>query len=540
MSVECDRGWGVRYGGYLPPVSFAMSESALPSLIQQMLESDFYPHAVQGPIQLLQTHISYVLLTGEFAYKVKKPMDFGFLDFTTLEKRQFFIQEELRLNQRGASELYLEALPISQSESGAYELGGTGEPVEYALKMRQFPQDTLLPALFDRGELTPDLVVELAKEIARFHSGLTTSDRISSFGTVAGVRAAFDENYEQTAGFIGGPQTQAQFDETKALTDRFFAEQADLLDRRVQGGFVRECHGDLHLGNICYWNDRFYLFDCIEFNEPFRFVDVMYDIAYIVMDLQLRQRPDLSALFLNTYIEHTGDYEGLQVLPLYVSRQSYVRAKVTSFMLGDPAISAEKKAEVTATAAKYYRLALECLQPRSGSLYVTCGLSGSGKSTVAKALAQKLDAIHIRSDAVRKHLAGIDLYESGSSGEFGSGIYTPAMTQKTYDRLQQLGILLASQGYPVILDAKYDKQALRQTIADAARELQLPLTFISCEAPLETVRQWLGERTGDIADATVDLLDKQVQAFEPLSDAEQAMTSVVRTDEDLSPQIAVL
>ncbi|MEM9537661.1 MAG: AAA family ATPase, partial [Cyanobacteria bacterium P01_E01_bin.45] len=221
-----------------------------------------------------------------------------------------------------------------------------------------------------------------------------------------------------------------------------------------------------------------------------------------------------------------------------VSRQSYVRAKVTSFLLGDPAISAEKKAEVTATAAKYYKLALQCLQPRSGSLYVMCGLSGSGKSTVARSLAQRLDAIHIRSDAVRKHLAGIDLYASGSSGEFGSGIYTPEMTQQTYDRLQELGILLASLGYAVILDAKYDKQAVRQAIVDAAKDKQLPLTFISCEAPLETVRQWLRDRTGDIADATADLLNAQVQAFEPLTDSERAMTSVVRTDEDLAAQIA--
>ena len=250
-----------------------MIDSASPPLIQQMLSPEFYPHPVVEPIQLLQTHISYVLLTGEFAYKVKKPMDFGFLNFTTLEKRKLYIEEELRLNQRGAAELYLEVLPITQTDRG-YRLGGDGEAVEYALKMRQFPQETLLPQLFDRGGLTPELVVQLAKEIAEFHSKLVTDDRIRSFGSVSGVRAAFDENYEQTEGFIGGPQTQTQFDETKALTDRFFAEQAELLDRRVQGNFVRECHGDLHLGNICYWNNQFYLFDCIEFNEPFRNVDV--------------------------------------------------------------------------------------------------------------------------------------------------------------------------------------------------------------------------------------------------------------------------
>ena len=516
-----------------------MTDAALPPLIQHMLSPEFYPHPVAEPIQLLQTHISYVFLTGEFAYKVKKPMDFGFLNFTTLEKRQFYIQEELRLNQRGAAELYLAVLPITQNERG-YQLGGDGEVVEYALKMRQFPQETLLPQLFERGELSPELVVQLAKEIADFHGRLPTNDRILSFGSVAGVRAAFDENYAQTEQFIGGPQTRTQFDETKALTDRFFAEKGELLAQRVQGKFVRECHGDLHLGNICYWNNRFYLFDCIEFNESFRNVDVMYDIAYIVMDLKVRSRPDLSAFFLNTYIEQTGDYEGLQVLPLYVSRQSYVRAKVTSFVLDDPNIPQPKKDEASATAAQYYRLAWECLQPRNGHLFMMCGLSGSGKSTVARAIAQQQDAIHIRSDAVRKHLAGIGLYENGSSGEFGGGIYSPEMTKKTYARLLELGVLLAKAGYAVILDAKYDKQAHRQAAIDAAKAANLPLRIVACEAPLETVRQWLGDRTGDIADATTDILDRQVQAFEPITAAEAQLTRRIRTDGNIASQLESL
>ena len=516
-----------------------MTDSALPSLIQQMLNPDFYPHPVAESIELLQTHISYVVLTGEFAYKVKKPVDFGFLNFTTLDRRKFCTEEELRLNQRGAADLYLEVLPITLTEQG-YGLSGEGEAVEYALKMKQFPQDTLLPQLFDRGELTPELVVLLAKEIAAFHGKLVTDDRIRSFGSVEGIRAAFDENYEQTQGFIGGPQTQVQFDETKALTDRFFADRAELLARRVQGNFVRECHGDLHLGNICYWNDRFYLFDCIEFNEPFRNVDVMYDIAYIVMDLQVRNRPDLSSLFLNTYIEQTGDYEGLQVLPLYVSRQSYVRAKVTSFMLGDPNIPQSKKDEASATAAQYYRLAWKCLQPQTGRRLMMCGLSGSGKSTVAREIAQHHGAIYIRSDAVRKHLAGIDLYESGSSGEFGGGIYTPEMTQKTYARLLELGVLLAKAGYAVILDAKYDKQAHRQAVIDAATAAGLALQIVACEAPLETLRQWLSDRTGDIADATTEILERQIQSFEPLTAEETRWVRKVRTDEPIAPQLANL
>ncbi|NJN88672.1 MAG: phosphotransferase, partial [Leptolyngbyaceae cyanobacterium SL_7_1] len=344
-----------------------MTEPTLPPLIQQMLRPEFYaqvhptdPSAPVASIQLVQTHISYVLLTGEYAYKVKKPLDFGFLNYTTLEKRRHFCEEELRLNQRGAPILYLAVVPITQAGTADhphYQLNGTGEVVEYAVQMRQFPQETLLSALFDRGELTESLMQELAKVVADFHQTAITTDYIRSFGEVTQVRQAFDENYEQTQGYIGRAQTQQQFDETRAYTDRFFAEQKALFDRRMAAGWIRECHGDLHLRNICYWHEEFLLFDCIEFNEPFRFVDVMFDIAYIIMDLEARQRPDLSTIFLNTYVEQTGDWEGLQVLPIYVSRQTYVRAKVTSFLLDDPGVSAEDKQVAAQTAANYYTMA---------------------------------------------------------------------------------------------------------------------------------------------------------------------------------------
>jgi aminoglycoside phosphotransferase family enzyme/predicted kinase len=517
-----------------------MTDTSLPPLIQQMLMSSFYPHPVAGEVKLVQTHISYVLLTGDFAYKLKKPLNFGFLDFSTLEKRQHFCQEELRLNQRGAAELYLEVLPIVQV-GDRFQLGGEGEPVEYVLKMRQFPQDRLLVDLFDRGEVTADLVRQLALAIAAFHTQLETSDYIRSFGAVERVREAFDENYSQTELYIGGPQTQEQFEQTRQATDRIFAERRELLNSRIRQHWIRECHGDLHLGNICYWNDTFLLFDCIEFNEPFRFVDVIYDIAYIVMDFQMRQRPDLSAVFLNTYIEQTGDWEGLQLLPLYVSRQSYVRAKVMSFLLGDPSVPSEVKQTASDTAAKYYHLAWQCLQPRQGKLFVMSGLSGSGKSTVAGQLAQQLDAIHIRSDAVRKHLAGIPLDRRGDvAGSYGSGIYTPEMTAKTYDRLLELGILLAEQGFPVVLDAKYDRKDLRQVLQKQAERHRIPFTFVACTAPIETVRQWLQNRTEDIADATADMLTTQQQTFEPLTDEELAQAVTIHTDRDLAPQLQSL
>ncbi|WP_088892160.1 AAA family ATPase [Leptolyngbya ohadii] len=506
-----------------------MSETALPALIQQMLQPEFYPHGVRSPIQLIQTHISYVLLTGDYAYKVKKPMNFGFLDFSTLDKRLHFSQEELRLNQRGAGELYLEVLPITQNGE-QFELGGSGEPMEYAVKMRQFPQDTLLTELYDRGELTEELLIELAKTIAAFHRKTETNDYIRSFGKVEQVRQAFDENYEQTEQYIGGPQTQQQFDETRAYTDRFFAEQQALFDRRIVQDKIRECHGDIHLRNICLWQDRLWLFDCIEFNEPFRFVDVMYDVAYIVMDLQARGRSDLATVFLNAYAEQTGDWEGLAVLPIYVNRQTYVRAKVISFMLNDPGVPAAEKEQAKATAAQYYRLAWEGGQSKQGRLTLMCGLSGSGKSTTAKQLAKLTGAVHIRSDAVRKHLGSIPLDQRG-----GDDLYTPEMTQKTYARLLELGILLANYGYPVILDAKYDRQSLRQDAIEQAKENHLPLQIIHCEAPMEVLRDRLTQRTGDIADATADLLPHQV--MEPFTDMEQPLVKAIDTTQDIESQL---
>ncbi|BAY95399.1 MULTISPECIES: bifunctional aminoglycoside phosphotransferase/ATP-binding protein [unclassified Tolypothrix] len=508
-----------------------MTEATLPALIQQMLQPGFYPHAVSEPIQLIQTHVSYVLLTGDYVYKLKKPVNFGFLDYSTLEKRQHFCQEELRLNQRGAGELYLEVLPLTL-ESEQYHLGGTGEAVEYTLKMRQFPQEALFSSLFEQGKLNETHLEELGRIVAQYHAKTETNDYIRSFGEVPKVREAFDENYVQTEKYIGGPQTQEQFDETKAYTERFFAERGELFASRIKNNYIRECHGDLHLRNIALWHNQILLFDCIEFNEPFRFVDVMFDIAYAVMDLEAQQRKDLSNAYLNTYVEQTGDWEGLQILPIYLIRQSYVRAKVTSFLLDDPAVPDAVKEQATKTAATYYQLAWEYTKPKQGQLFLMSGLSGSGKSTTARSLAREIGAIHLRSDAVRKHLAGIPLMERG-----GDEIYTPEMTQKTYARLLELGTILANQGFSVILDAKYDQQQLRQEAITQAEKHQIPLQIIQCTAPLEVVQERLLKRTGDIADATADLLASQIKLFEEFTETEKPYLKILDTTQPQQAQL---
>lgn len=509
-----------------------MVDVSLPPLIQQMLQPEFYPHPVQSPIELVQTHVSYVLLTGEFAYKVKKPVDFGFLNYGTLERRQHFCEEELRLNQRAAAPIYIAALPISK-KGESFVLGSEEQIVEYVVKMRQFPQSALLSQLFERGELTEALLQQLAVAIANFHQRAETNNYIRAFGTVESIRQSIDENYEQTEDFIGGPQTQRQFDETKAYTNHFFATRQDLFQQRMEQDEIRACHGDLHLNNICYWQEQFLLFDCIEFNEPFRFVDVMFDIAYIIMDLTVQGRRDLAAIFLNHYVEQTGDWAGLQVLPLYVSRQSYVRAKVTSFLLGEPSLAAEAKRATSDKAAKYYTLAWSYLQPQQGRLLLMSGLSGSGKSTVARELSRQLGAVHIRSDAVRKHLAGMPLNQRGDDA-----LYTPEMTQQTYERLVDLGILLARQGNTVILDAKFDREATRQIAIAQAQAAALPLTIVHCEAPFAVLKQRVQQRTGDIADANLAVLDKQ--HLDPFTPSERIFVTTVDTTQPLSPQVTTI
>lgn len=502
------------------------------SLIEQMKQPEFYPHPVQTPIPLVQTHVSQVFLTGDYAYKLKKAVNFGFLDFSTLPKRHHFLNEELRMNQPISPDIYVEVLPIAR-DGEKFVLGGTGEAVEYVLKMRQFPQESLFINLFEKGDLTDERFEQLGKVVADFHAQTTTNHYISSFGSVAKIKESIDENYEQTKKYIGIAQTQQQYEETKQFTDTLLLENEELFKTRQRENKIREGHGDLHLRNICLWRDRIQLFDRIEFNEPFRFVDVMYDVAFAVMDLEARGRKDFANVFLNTYLEQTGDWQGLAVLPLYLSRQAYVRAKVTSFLLDDPDISESEKAQARQTATDYYRLAWEYTKRPQGRLILMSGLSGSGKTTVAREVAKQIGAIHIRSDAVRKHLAGISLQERG-----GEEIYAPQMSQKTYDRLLELAEILVRRGFSVILDAKFDRAFWREKAIALSRSLQVTLHMFSCEASEEVLRQRLSQRTADISDATADLLSQQQATAEPFNESERPyIIAIDTTDPDWRSRI---
>ncbi|WP_448515260.1 bifunctional aminoglycoside phosphotransferase/ATP-binding protein [Parathermosynechococcus lividus] len=501
--------------------------ATLPAFVEQLLTAAAYPHPVAAPIQLLQTHISYVFLTGDYAYKVKKPVDFGFLNFTTLDKRRFYCQEELRLNRRLAPQLYLEVVPILQRGDryyigiGANEAIAADTPiVDYAIRMRQFDQSQLFSHLFAANELSPSLIESLGKELAYFHTTATTTPEITSFGSPSAIAQVINNCHTLAEQFIDRCQPRSQYDAIQAFTNQFLATHQDWFVERQAAGKIRECHGDLHLNNICVYNGQVQIFDCIEFNQEFRNIDGIYDVAFLMMDLEFRGRSDLANLFLNTYLEWSSDYEGARLLPLYLCVRAYIRGNVNSLALNDPAISDSEKAQIQATAAAYYEAAYHYTQPRTPKLYVMSGLSGAGKSTRGRRLAQQENAIQIRSDAVRKHLAGIPL--DRHSRDFPDvDLYSQAMTQKTYDQLLAYAELLLKQGHTVILDAKYDRCDLRRPVIELAERLGVPLEIHYCSAPPQVLSRRLSDRQGDIAEATPDLLPAQMASFEPFQGAEE-------------------
>lgn len=506
-------------------------ETYLSSLVKQMLQPEFYPHPVTEPIKLLQTHISYVFLTGNYVYKVKKPIKFGFLDFSTLALRRHFCQEELRLNRRLAPDLYLAVLPISQHSEHKFclnsaESNTVGVTVEYVVQMRQFQQNGL--ELFHQGQLNVDTMRELGQQMATFYQTAATDAEISSNGSVSAICEVDKSNFQLSEPFLGWTQTVEQLEETRRYVQQFADEHKDWYAERQKGEKIRECHGDLHLSNLCLFQDKIQVFDCIEFNTEFRNIDCIYDVAFLVMDLEFLQRSDLANAFLNTYLERTGDYGGVVMLPPYLAMRAYIRGNVNSLALNDPAIPSGQKQQLEIDARAYYLLAWQYTQRPQGRLFLMSGLSGSGKSTVAGRLATQINAIQIRSDAVRKHLAGIPLDQKGLDE-----IYTPAMTEKTYGRLLELGILLTQQGWSVILDAKYDRQTLRGQVISAAIEHNIPLQILHCTAPIEVICDRIRHRQ-DITDATVDLIAQQQQQAEPFSLQEKKYVTTIATQDSFS------
>ena len=493
----------------------------LPPLIQALHNPACYGHPVRN-IRLVETHISWVLLTGAYAYKIKKPVNLGFLDFSTLEKRRFYCEEELRLNRRLAESLYLDVIPIAGSPVHPL-LNGTGEAIEYAVRMVQFPEDARLDRLLARGELGATHIDSLAQELAEFHGRIRVAGDDSPFGNPEHVYEPVKENFEQIRPRIG-TQDRISLQRLETWSEQTFAGLRRTLEERKRQGFIRECHGDAHLANMVWIDARAVLFDCLEFNENLRWIDTMSEVAFLAMDLDDRGHAALARRALNAYLEHTGDYAGLKVLRFYQVYRALVRAKVACIRLSQGGLNEEKKRQVREEYLGYMNLAEHYTRALPTALLITHGLSGSGKTWLSQQLLEAIDAIRLRSDVERKRLYGLAPHQRSGSG-IGTGIYTPEAGRLTYARLLELAAATLQAGFPAIVDAAFLRRGQRAPFRGLAEKLRAAFVILEIHAPENVLRERLlhrADQTHEASEAGLAVLDHQLASLEPLTADEKA------------------
>ncbi len=499
-------------------------------LIESLRQPEAYDHPV-GPISVVETHISWVVLTGSYAYKLKKPVNLGFVDFSTLDRRLHFCREELRLNGRLAPDLYLDVVPITGTPQKP-RVAGSGIPIEYAVRMRQFPQEALLGQVLARGELTNAHIDQLTADVAAFHSCVAVAGSDTPFGTPERLREPVDETVRFLDSTIQTADFQQKLDRLCDWIEiAFSAHRAD-FEQRKQEGFVRECHGDMHLGNMILEQGRVVIFDCIEFNDNLRWIDVASEIAFCVMDLEDRKAPRLARRFLNAYLERTGDYAALRVISYYFVYRALVRAKVAAIRLGQDDLLADERSRLVDECRQYLELAEASTRPLPRFLAITHGFSGSGKTFVAQSLLEQTAALRVRSDVERKRLFEFDPLARTSSG-LGESIYAADATQRTYARLLELASLVLNAGFPVIVDATFLMRAQREQFRRLAKSLNVRFLILDCRADDDTLNQRVQIRAReefDASEADLAVLERQRAIAEPLGDDERADVIAIDTD----------
>ncbi len=499
-------------------------------LIKNLQKPELYNHPVKY-FKLFESHISWVILTGGLVYKIKKPVDFEFLNYSTLEKREFYCHEEIRLNKLLSPEIYVDVVTINGSVENP-TINGKGKIIDYAVRMHEFPQDQIFGHLLAEKKLTPELIDRLAKLIAEFHKKTLVAPAATAFGSPTNVHAPVVQNFDQIFTFLTDEKELAVIAGLRKWADEQFHTHHELLQYRKNKGFIRDCHGDLHLGNIIYFNyNKPLLFDRIEFNDEFRWTDVVADIAFLAMDLDDHKQSALSHRLINDYFNATGDYEGLALLPYYLSYRAVVRAKVALFSLSPTNLTEAQCAAIWQHHRDLIRLAQQYMVKKPPALLITHGVTGSAKSSVARLIVEKLAAIQINSDIERKRLFTLPP-NAQTNSELNSGIYHPDTTAKTYNRLADIAKIIINAGYPVIIDATFLKQEQREKFYQLAKFLQVPFAILHCQAPRAQVEQWINARKAekdDPSEAGVEVLTMQEKAIEPLTDHEKKLSINIDT-----------
>lgn len=495
-------------------------DNADDTLIRALQDSRLFDHPVMS-FTVVETHISWVLLTGERAYKIKKPVDLGFLDFSTLAKRKHYCEEELRLNRRLAPQFYLEVVPICGS-AATPQLRGDGEVIEYAVMMQQFPGEAQLERVAAAGRLLPRHIDNLAETVADFHARVDVASAELRYGEPLRVLQPVLENFDYLDACCTNLDDKDALAGLQYWCTTSHTRLTPLLQQRKAEGFVRECHGDMHLANMFLWQDKVMLYDCIEFNPELRWIDVISEIAFLTMDLRDRDHVALARRFLNRYLQHTGDYAGLALLDFYQVYRAMVRAKVACIRLHQSHLNEQQRRQAQQDTLQYLQLARQFTRPTSPALLITHGLSGSGKTFLTQALLEAMDVIRVRADIERKRLFGYAALASTGSAP-NQGLYTPAASEQTYARLAGLARVVIDAGYTAIVDAAFLSRSRRDAFHQLALELKVPFLILNFQASEPTLRERIMARTAaghDASEADLQVLAQQLQTREPLGEDE--------------------
>jgi hypothetical protein len=454
-----------------------------------MADPVFYPHPV-SKLERLDTHISTVFLTGDLVYKLKKPVDFGFLDYTGLETRRRMCELEIGLNRRLSHDVYLGVVSISRA-GGAYRLGDDGEVVEYAVKMRQLPDELCLSNLIVGGKVRLDEMLRLGRLLAEFYAGVERDARIDCYGGREVIEVNTEENFRQLGPFVGNLLRKDRFDFVMEASRGFFRDCGGLFQRRIADGRICDAHGDLRAEHI-YFLDRIQIIDCIEFNERFRYGDTAIDLAFLHMDVERLGGSDLSLAMLNGYIEFSDDYGIYTMLDFYSCYRAIVKMKISCLTTTELEEGA-RKSVMEGRAVQYLDLAFRyAVQFARPTLWVLCGLPGTGKSTCAVRLQEIFGITLIRSDDVRKELP--EYHAHGGPAPFGTGVYRLDMRGLVYGRLLSIGQEELKNGRSVILDATFSRQKWREEAVRLAQDLDVNILFVECTCSQAAILDRLGHR----------------------------------------------
>ncbi len=504
-------------------------------LLESMSVPEFYAHRPET-VEVVQTHISFIFIAGDIVYKVKKCVDFGFLDFTSLEKRKHYCDEEVRLNRRLAPEIYLDVAAVREGDDGRLSLETEGRIVEYAVRMKRLPQERMLKKLLATGKADLSVMDRIAVRIADFHRQAATGGEIDRIGGVETVRRNHEENFEQTATYAGATLPEFQYRFIRAYSLKFLEERRGLLEKRVTEHRIRDCHGDLHMEHIVV-ADGVQIFDCIEFNRRFRFEDVAAEVAFLAMDLDYNGYPEHAERFVDAYVRESGDPEIRTLLNFYKCYYAYVRGKVVSFRTSDRDIRTEDRDEAVRIAARYFDLAYTCAaRLEKPSLILVAGLMGAGKSVMARHMAPRLGAEVIRMDVLRKELLHLSPGERRHE-DFGRGIYADEISEKTYEQaLEQAGMKLR-KGQSVIIDASFKRRRDREKARAAAAQCLADFFVVECVCSESVIRKRLEERLADrteASDGRWEIFAAQKRDYERITESEGP--SHVIADTSLPPE----